>query len=420
MTTRRLLVTVVALEVASGLPFGAVNDLVPLWLRVQGVDLASLGLLGLTGLPWTLKVLWGPWVDRTGTLSRWITGAMCVVIACMLAMAWGASFAGGAADLRWVGALLVLTAFASATQDVALDGWLVAATHAELRGRVTGLRVSGYRVAMALAGGGAAMVGARWGWPSAFAAVAALALAMLVALGRVPSPSSVGGGGHPLRNASPAGSSAPPAEGWWAVLADWARAPERLALFAFVVLYKVGDAAMAPMTRPFLLASGLDAGGVGLLTSVTGIALVSLGAVFGGEVVRRIGIRGALLWLGGAQAVSNLGYAVAASVGGRAPAVAACAAEGLATGLGSAALLSLLMTHSAGTERQTATRFAALSACGALTRTVAGALSGFGAERWGYAGWFAGTFVLALPALLLIPRITRASVLSEPAATSPA
>jgi PAT family beta-lactamase induction signal transducer AmpG len=420
VTTRRLLATVVALEVASGLPFGAVNDLVPLWLRVQGVDLASLGLLGLTGLPWTLKVLWGPWVDRTGTLARWITGAMLVVIACMLGMAWRAAVPGAADDLRWVGVLLVLTVFASATQDVALDGWLVAATPESLRGRVTGLRVAGYRVAMALAGGGAAMIGARWGWSVAFAAVAGLALAMLVLLGRVPSPSSWGGGGSPLRNASPAVPSGVAGEGWWTALADWARAPERLALFAFVVLYKVGDAAMAPMTRPYLLASGLDAGGVGLLTSVTGIGGVSLGAVLGGEVVRRAGIRGALVWLGGAQAVSNLGYAAAAHVGGVGPAVAACAAEGLATGLGSAALLSLLMAHSAGTERQSATRFAALSACGALTRTVAGAVSGFGAERWGYAGWFALTFLLALPALGLIPRITRASALSQRASTAPA
>ena len=80
MPHRRLLVLLALLYVAEGLPYGVVNELVPVWLKVQGLSLQDLGLLQLVGLPWVLKPLWAPWVDRYGTTARWVAGARLAVI----------------------------------------------------------------------------------------------------------------------------------------------------------------------------------------------------------------------------------------------------------------------------------------------------------------------------------------------------
>jgi len=149
---------------------------------------------------------------------------------------------------------------------------------------------------------------------------------------------------------------------------------------------------------------------VGLLSSTAGAVLVSGGALLGGVLLERLGPMRGVLVLGSAQALSNLVYAAAAWRGDTAWAVAACVTESLTTGLGTAAMLSLVLAASAGAGSQAATRFAVLSAAGGLTRTLAGAVSGFGAARFGYATWFLLTFGMALPALALVPWVTGARV----------
>jgi PAT family beta-lactamase induction signal transducer AmpG len=387
-----LVFTVVVLEVASGLPYGLVQELAPLWLRTHGVTLAQLSLAGLVGLPWTLKALWAPLVDRFGTYRRWIAAGMLGCILGSLALAAVAREAA-APHLGLALFCLTLVAFSSATQDVALDGWMAAVTPETERGHVTGVRVGAYRAAMALSGGGAAVIGARWGWDMAFfAAAACLALTGLVV----------------TRAPVPAPGEDQPGADWLRELRDWLLQPSSWALFAFMLLYKLGDAAMAPMTRPFLLQTGLDAGQVGMLSSTAGAVLVGAGALVGGGVLTRLGLRRGAWWLGGLQALSNLGYAGAASLGTVPAAIGATLAESFCTGLGTAASLAIVLeASSGGGGRQAATRFAALTTLAGLTRSLAGAVSGFGVERWGYAPWFACTFLFALPALALIPRVTR-------------
>ncbi len=377
----RLLGYVVALEVASGLPYGVANDLVPMWLLVHGTDLAALGAMTLVGLPWTLKALWAPLVDRRGTFRRWMSAAMAV------ALVLTGLLATLAPSPLTVAGVLVALAFASATQDVALDGWLVAAVPAEQQGRATGVRVASYRGAMAVAGGGGVVIGEALGWDWAFGAAAALMAVLLLVELRLPDAPQ-----------APPG----PVTDWAGTLGRWLSEPGVLVLLAFSALYKLGDAAMAPMVKPYLVQAGLTPSEVGLLTSTIGAVLVSVGAVAGGDLVSRVGMRRGVLALGGAQALSNLVYAGAAATGGRAAAVVASVTESLTSGLGTAALLSLTMRAAVGP--QAATRFALLSAAVGLTRTLSGAVSGIGVEQLGYARWFALTAAMALPALALVPR----------------
>jgi MFS transporter, PAT family, beta-lactamase induction signal transducer AmpG len=122
-------------------------------------------------------------------------------------------------------------------------------------------------------------------------------------------------------------------------------------------------------------------------------------------VTTRIGIGRALWILGGLQALSNLAYAGAARQPERSSVYAASIVEAFCGGLGTAAFLAVLMR--ACEQQQAATRFAVLTAVAGLTRTLAGAISGYGAESLGYFGWFALTFGLALPGLLLLPFVVR-------------
>jgi PAT family beta-lactamase induction signal transducer AmpG len=227
----RLLVAVCLLEMSSGLPYGIVNELTPTWLAVRHVDLAALGALNLVGLPWTLRAFWAPAVDRYATFRHWMMGALLVCMGATGLLALRAAAApevGPAVEVATVGVapsfadtvarltadpflgpvagLLLLLAIASATQDVAIDGYIAARVPPAEAGRVNGLRISSYRVAMALAGGLAGWVGATWSWPLAFALLLVPAAVFLVAQARVapaPRPPHV------------------PTADWWRGLAAW-------------------------------------------------------------------------------------------------------------------------------------------------------------------------------------------------------
>ncbi|HYC22296.1 MAG TPA: MFS transporter, partial [Candidatus Bathyarchaeia archaeon] len=173
-------------------------------------------------------------------------------------------------------------------------------------------------------------------------------------------------------------------------------------VFLFILTYKLGDASIGPMIKPFWVDRGLSVQEIALVSTTFGVVASVLGALAGGVLTSRWGILRGLAVLGVAQAVSNLGYAAAAATGaGRAGIYTASLIESFTGGLGTAAFLSFLMNVC--DKEQAATEYALLSAIFSLTRTLAGSLSGLGTSRLGYAPYFAATFVLALPGLALIP-----------------
>lgn len=169
-----------------------------------------------------------------------------------------------------------------------------------------------------------------------------------------------------------------------------------------MLTYKLGDASMGPMVKPFWIDRGLSPTEIAAVSNTLGVGLTILGALVGGALTSRLGIFRSLWMLGLAQAFSNLGYAGAAWLDlGRPGIYTASALESFTGGLGTAAFLAFLMRVCE--PAQAATQYAALSALFSLTRTVASAASGLGAERLGYASYFAFTFVLAFPAYLFLP-----------------
>jgi PAT family beta-lactamase induction signal transducer AmpG len=402
---RRKLAWIGLLYFAEGLPFAIVKDVVPVYMRVLGLDLAQIGYASLLGLPWTLKVLWSPLVDR-GDRRRWLSA--CLLALAALAMAIGAADPRAAPALFWL-ALFAFTC-ASATQDIAIDAYTIGILRPGEEGDANGVRVSAYRGALIVGGGALVAISAQVGWRGVYALAAMAFLALAAAAARAPAPALHGAGGG----------------GWLAAMRGWLGRPGAWSVLLFVLIYKLGDAAMAPMIKPFWVDRGLSVEEIGLVSTSLGVAAAIGGALVGGRLTSRWGIVPALLVLGAAQALSNLGYAGVAWLDaprpspllvagwsslrgaallepGRAWIWAASLLESFTGGLGTAAFISFLMNIC--DKRHAAVQYAFLSAVFALSRDVAGAASGRATEQLGYDVYFFLTFALALPSLALLPSL---------------
>jgi MFS transporter, PAT family, beta-lactamase induction signal transducer AmpG len=384
VSTRRKLFWISLLYFAEGMPMGIVIDNLPVYLRVHGVSLAAIGVFSSLTLPWTLKPLWAPLVDRFGERRHWIVVALVTMALATFAIPLDDPAAPGH---MLIAAVLVLT-FAGATQDIAIDAYTIGLLAAGEEGVGNGVRVSAYRAALVATGGGMLLLAGRGGWPLAFD-VAAVTFAMLaIAAWWAPRTPVV----HQ------------PAAAWARAFVAWLARPGALAVLAFVVLYKLADVSMGPMVKPYWLDSGLTIDDVALVSTTAGVGLTIAGALVGGVFTSRYGIFRGLWVLGLLQAGSNLGYAAAAAVGGGRPAIyAASMLESFTGGLGTAAFLAFLM-HVCDREHA-ATQYALLSALFGLTRSVSAPFTGVAAAQLGYSAYFATTFLLALPSFALLPWI---------------
>ena len=368
---------------ASGLPYGIATDGVPTLLKVHGADLVSLGVLAWLEVPWVAKFLWGPLVDRLGDRRWWVVGGEVAIAALLLALS-----VLPPGDTGWrLQAVLLGIALASATLDVALDGYAVDVVPARLVGPASGVRTTAYRMALIVAGGFLVAREAQIGWAATWRMTAAGFAVLAFISARAPAPTA-------RSRASGA---------VWEPIARLAARPGFLGLVAFVVAFKFGDYLMSRMTKPFLLDHGFPQGDMTWLATVN-VASTVVGALLGGLYTARAGLFRALWVLGLLQAVSNLGYAIAGGLG-MAGLWGAAIVESFCGGLGTAPFLGFLMRSC---DREHAgTQFAFLTALMALGRVAAGALSGWGATRLGYSAYFALTFLAALPAFALLPVVRR-------------
>ena len=391
--SRWQLPTIVAiLYFSQGFPFGIYDRTMGIYLRQQNVSLAEIGFVSSVGLAWSLKPLWAPLVDTFGTYRAWILGSLAVLCVSM------AMFAStpAASTIFWAAAIVL--AFASATQDIAIDALTIRITPDEMIGKINSIRVTAARIAFIAMGGGLATLSDRIGWDGAFLAAAGLAAVVLIVVALfVPRAA-----GQMERH-----------ENLFKALVEWLKR-NGILVFAVVLIYRLGDSALRPMIAPYWIDRGYTATEAGNVTTTIGMVCVILGAISGGWFVTRFGIFKALVWLGIVQMLSNLGYAiVAATNAGRPGMYGAAVAESFCDGLGTAAFMSFLMYIC--DRENAATEYAVLTATFALPRTFIGSTSGVFVESLGYTGYFWLTAALALPGLLLLPLI-RARVSTAAAA----
>jgi PAT family beta-lactamase induction signal transducer AmpG len=380
--SRRKLGVVALFYFIEGTPVSVLWEVLPVYLRLQGLSLRAIGGLRLLELPFSLKLLWSPLVQRFGDRRGWVTACMVVVSLVVAAVPFV-----DAAHVPWLLLLLVLVlTVASATQDMAIDSYTVALVDAPERGAANGVRAGAYRVALVLVGGGLVTLAAWLPWPGLFLSAAVVCVGLGLAARVAPN--------MPV-----------PAEArrnWLAPFVGWLATWRAVPLVAFVLTYKLGEFAIGPMVKPFWVDRGRTLFEIGVVPTTLGIVLSIAGALAGGAFISRYGVFTSVWALGIPQAVSNLGYAAVAAwpLPGEAIYVASMI-DSFSGGLGTAAFLAVLM---AVCDREAATiQYAFLTSLFSLTGRLAGAVSGLGVERWGYDGYFALTFLVSLPGLALVP-----------------
>ncbi len=370
---------------AQGLPYGFFTQALPALLRDLGLSLPAIGLTSLLALPWALKFVWAPAVDRVGTRRRWIL--VLQAAATVLAVAMAAIDLGAGLTLLLVGVLL--TNLVAATQDIATDGLAVSLLARHERGLGNGIQVAGYRVGMIVGGGALLVAFDRVGW-----ALVLLAMAGLIALSSVP---------VALARDLPA-ASAPADSGGW----DWVRRPGAPAWLGVLATYKFGDYLAGGMLRPYLVDAGMTLAELGTMLGVVGFTAGLLGALAGGALTNAVGRRRALVGFGSLQALGIAGYAaVAAFELPRGAIWAAATFEHFVGGMAVAALFTLMMDASR--PDQAATDYTLQASTVVIATGLAASVSGFGAERFGYDGLFLAASVLAFAgvALAASPHLTR-------------
>jgi PAT family beta-lactamase induction signal transducer AmpG len=369
---------------SEGLPFGIVNDLLPVYLRVHHVELTTIGFLSTVASAWTLKVFWSPLIDSFGTYRRWIATAVLAMAICMATMA---TMPAAIGVPFWT--IISIFAIASATQDLAVDAFTIRATSPDLVGPVNSIRVAAYRAALIVGGGGLVALSGVISWRGSFASAAVIAGIVFVVALRLPDDR----GSREDRKSIVQ---------LFRGLGHWLARPRAGGLLAIVLLYRLGELAIYAMIKPYWVDRGYSPAEIGTITAVIGVIVSILGAIAGGAIVAHIGLYRAMLWLGAAQILSNLGYAIVATThAGRWAIYAAAVVENIGYGLGTGAFLAFLMAIC--DRERAATEYAMLTAAFGLTRVVIGTPSGWIAQNAGYPAYFWLTVVLGIPGLLLVP-----------------
>ncbi|MBF0158518.1 MAG: AmpG family muropeptide MFS transporter [Magnetococcales bacterium] len=389
------------LGLASGLPLALIASTLAIWLTEAGVDKSTIGLFALTGLPYTLKFLWAPWIDhvRLPGLSRWLGRRRSWMVATQISVMLALLVMGWIPPdqqplLTAVAALL--TAFCSASQDIVLDAYRIEILQPHQYGAGAATFVFGYRLGMLISGAGALYLATSLGWSATYAIMAATMIIGLIASWYGPEPPE-----PPLQQAGPSMDTmiVQPLRnliqrsGWvWMVL--------------LILCYKLGDALAGVMTAPLLVDLGFSKVEIANVTKLFGLAATLLGSMLGGWLVHRSGVVAAMLWCGVAQMGSNLMFTLLAWTGRDSELlVMTIAIENLTGGMGSAALVAYLssLCHTA----YTATQYALLSSLTAFGRTVLASSAGLLVEWLGWPLFFILTTIAALPGVLILVVLMR-------------
>jgi MFS family permease len=375
-----------SLYLAQGLPYGFFTLALPVILRDAGWSLTAIASLGLLTLPWALKFLWAPLLDRRGTRRGWLLGLQLAGVGLALLLTQVDLAAG------FVALFVAALAFnlVAASQDVVTDGLAVRVLSPTERGLGNGLQVGAYRVGMILGGGLLLWLFARQGWSLTFLAMAGLlALTVLPVLQLPREPAGASDGTHR--------SAAALALLWLAR----ARQPHMLVAFALVVLYRFGDQLASSLFGPFLNDAGLSLETIALMKGAVGSTTSLIGAALGGAFVFAVGRRVALLGAGLAQAACfGLYIAAALSPGGTTLLWTATVLEGVVSTMATVALFTLMMD--AADPEHAGTDYTLLASAVVLVGTVAGMAGGVLADAAGYAVTFITGAVLAAAGCLAV------------------
>ena len=389
---RRMLICVFT-GFTSGLPLYVLIQLVPAWLRVEGVGLAEIGFFALIGFPYTWKFLWSPVMDRyTLPFLGRRRGWMLITQLALLVSIASLGFIKPDLSIWTVAYLAAAVAFFSASQDIVLDAYRRELLPDIELGIGNVIHVQAYRLAGLVPGSLALILADFLPWHIVFVVVAAfMGVGVLLTLfiqEAIAEPS-------------------PPRTMREAVIEPFREFVQRkglqsaLLILAFMFLYKLGDNMATALQTPFFIDMGFSLTEIGAVAKLAALIAATAGGLLGGVVMIKLSINRALWIFGVVQVVSILGFALLSVVGTNLWLLgAANGFEYLGVGLGTAAFTAFIAR--ATNPVFAATQFALFTALTAVPRTLANALTGVIVERVGWTSFFLLCTALAIPGMLLL------------------
>jgi PAT family beta-lactamase induction signal transducer AmpG len=390
---RKRVLLQLCLGFASGLPLLLTGSTLTTWMTSVGVDLKTVGIFALVGLPYSFKFTWAPLLDRyrlplLGRRRGWLLLFQLLLIAAIAVL--------GASDpvqhIRGPALAALLVSFFAASQDIVTDAYRTDLLAPDERAAGTVTFVLGYRIGVRCAGALALILSETLSWRSVY-----LLLAACMSVGALTT----------LLAPEPSGQVRPPRTLLDAVVhpfRDLFSRPAIAAVVAFVIAYKFGHALLGTMASPFAVKWGFSKAEIGAVNKGLGLVASICGGLLAGVLVPRLGTRRALFCFGGLQALAHLFY-LALSLCGQGPMrhtllICAVGIDQFCTGLSMAPFDAYLMSLC--DRKYSATQYALLTALSSVGARFFGAGSGYLAQTLGWPRFFLATLLLALPGLVLI------------------
>lgn len=418
---------------ASGLPLLLVLGTLSFWLREAGVELSTIGMVTWVGLAYGFKWAWAPLVDRLklpiltayfGRRRAWLLFSQLAVTVCLVAM----GLTDPQQNLKLMIFFTALTAFFSATQDIALDAYRIESAQLSEQAALAATYQTGYRLAMIWAGAGALALAAFFAstdsqydplaWQWAYMVMASSMVVGLITVLLSPEPTR-----EVSRHTTEL--TATRLQHCRQAHPDWSERKTRLVVWfyeaaclpfidffsryhwhaavilALVATYRISDVVMGVMANPFYQDLGFSKEEVAAVSKVFGVVMTLLGAFIGGMISTRLGVMKTLFLGGLLSAITNLLFSWLATQGHHLPyLMITVSADNLAAGIASVAFLAYLagLTNTA----YTATQYALFSSVMLLLPKFLAGFSGFVVESVGYSLFFVATALIGVPVLVLV------------------
>ncbi|MBR9858562.1 MAG: AmpG family muropeptide MFS transporter [Gammaproteobacteria bacterium] len=432
----RRVLTLFALGFSSGLPLLLVFGTLSFWLREAGVSRTSIGFFSWVALAYGVKWLWSPLVDRLplpwlsrvmGRRRSWMLSSQLIIMAALAGMA----YSDPTTQMVNLALFALAVAFASATQDIVIDAYRIESAPERLQGALAAAYMTGYRLAMIMAGAGALAIAA-WagsdlgydpaGWRAAYLCMMGLMLVGVITCLLLHEPEvdlrqqqqeqadhrqQLIDRGYPRLLAGLVAFFAS------AVVAPFAEFFHRfgrqaLVILALIACYRVSDVVMGVMANPFYVDMGFSKSQIATVTKVYGVIMTLVGAAVGGIMVSRFGTL-RILMLGAVLAAgTNLMFALMSQLGPDVRLLTLIISlDNLSAGIATAAFITYLSSLT--NVAFSATQYALFSSVMMLLPKFLAGFSGLAVDAYGYAPFFIGSAAIGLPVLWLIRKVGKSN-----------
>jgi PAT family beta-lactamase induction signal transducer AmpG len=392
---RRMLICVFT-GFTSGLPLYVLFQLVPGWLRVEGVGLAEIGFFALVQIPYTWKFLWSPFMDRytlpfLGHRRGWM---LLTQVLLLLSMA-GMGFIKPDLNLWTIAYLSAAVAFFSASQDIVLDAYRRELLPDVELGLGNSIHVQAYRFSGLVPGALGFILADHFEWHIVFVIIALFMLVGIVMTLVID---------EAIKEPTPPRTlRAAVLDPFRDFIGRAGLAPALLVL-AFLFLYKLGDNMATALQSPFFIDVGFTLTQIGAIAKTAGLFAAITGGMVGGLIMVKVSINRALWLFGVVQIVSILGFAALSEIGANPWMLGVVVTfEYLGVGLGSAALIAFMARST--NPAFAATQLALFTALASVPRVFANAVTGVIVEVTGWTNFFLICTVLAIPGMLLLIKV---------------